>query len=314
VIDLFVEHLDSIGVVPRISLLLQTNGGNTSAAWRIINLLHTFCNELEVIIPLKALSAGTLMSLGADKIVMTKQAALGPIDPSLDHPLNPTVQMQPGIVGRVPVSVEAVNGYLDFARNDLKMGEEAMGQLLTNLASQVHPLVLGQIFRSRAQIRFLAKKLLPRQVRDPAKIDEIIAFLCADSGSHDYTINRREARELGLTIENPSEAEYKTIRSIQKSFSEEMNLLTPFDPNSTVGQNPFVNSELLTQGSTKMSGFGANHGAAAPCWAGESGKARPIRRGGRIAKRTCRREPGRPSPFGLGSCRVPARHLCDAAS
>src|SRR4029079_16711109 len=111
-IDLFVDLLDHIGPTKKISLLLHTNGGQTSAAWRLINLIRTFCDELEVLIPLKALSAGTLISLGADRIVMTKQAALGPIDPSLTHPLSPAVPVGSGLA-RVPVSVEAVRGYLD---------------------------------------------------------------------------------------------------------------------------------------------------------------------------------------------------------
>ena len=158
VIDIFVEHLDAIGPTKKISLLLHTNGGDTAAAWRLINLLHTFCDELEVIIPSKALSAGTLISLGADKILMTKQAALGPIDPSIDHPLNPVVPNAPHV--KAPVSVEAVRGYLDEAdRLGIKDGRD-LAQLLVDLSNKVHPLVLGQIFRSRSQIRFLAKKLL----------------------------------------------------------------------------------------------------------------------------------------------------------
>lgn len=72
VIDLFVEHLDEIGPTSKISLLLYTSGGDTAAAWRLVNLLHTFCDELEVIVSAKALSAGTLISLGANNIVMTK--------------------------------------------------------------------------------------------------------------------------------------------------------------------------------------------------------------------------------------------------
>ena len=34
-----------------------------------------------------------MMSIGADKIVMTKQAVLGPIDPSVNSPLNPQVSV-----------------------------------------------------------------------------------------------------------------------------------------------------------------------------------------------------------------------------
>ena len=36
VIDLFVDHLDEIGPVPKISLVLYTSGGSTSAAWNLV--------------------------------------------------------------------------------------------------------------------------------------------------------------------------------------------------------------------------------------------------------------------------------------
>ena len=191
-IDLFVDLLDQIGPTSKISLILHTNGGSTLAAWRLVNLIRTFCDDLEVLIPLKALSAGTLIAIGADRLVMTKQAALGPIDPSVNNPLNPQVNVG-NQLARVPVSVENVRGYLDAARDDFGIkSEAALTTVLSGLSQQIHPLVLGEIFRSRAQIRFLAGKLIRQQVSDPDKIKSIIDFLCGDSGSHDYTINRRE--------------------------------------------------------------------------------------------------------------------------
>ena len=38
--DYITEHLDKIGVVPKISLFLFTNGGNTLAGWNIVNLIR----------------------------------------------------------------------------------------------------------------------------------------------------------------------------------------------------------------------------------------------------------------------------------
>src|SRR5688572_3470965 len=73
----FISHLDKIGVTPKISLYLYTTGGDVMAAWSIINLVKMFCDELEVIVPSKCLSAGTIMSLGASRIIMTKQSTLG---------------------------------------------------------------------------------------------------------------------------------------------------------------------------------------------------------------------------------------------
>jgi hypothetical protein len=243
-IDLFVDLLDQIGPIERISLLLHTNGGQTSAAWRLINLIRTFCEELEVLIPLKAFSAGTLISLGADRIVMTKQAALGPIDPSLTHPLSPQIPMG-NQLARVPVSVEAVRGYLDAISKDLKIKNQiALANVVVDLSNKVHPLVLGEIFRSRTQIRFLANKLIKRQVKDPKKVKEIIDFLCADSGSHDYTMNRREAEELGLRIEKPSAGFYRILRGVHLSYAAQMKLVEPYSPQVELGTRPTVNFSL----------------------------------------------------------------------
>ena len=217
VIDLFVDHLDDIGPVPKISLLLHTSGGDTSAAWNLVNLLQMFCDDLEVIAPGKCMSAGTLISLGANRIVMTKQATLGPIDPTIQHALGPSI---PGASpdARAGVSVEAVKGYLQAVRA-ADGGQALEGQALLDLSTQVHPLVLGQIFRSQQQIRDLAERLLKRHTTDPEKNAQIIDFLCSDSGSHDYTINRREAAQLGLNIEKCAESLYEVVKRLSSSYS-----------------------------------------------------------------------------------------------
>lgn len=256
IFDIFVHHLDTIGPTKKISLVLHTNGGHTAAAWRLVNLLHTFCDELEIIIPNKALSAGTLISLGANKIVMTKQAALGPIDPSLNHALNPTVPNNPNI--RSPVSVEAVSGYLDAAKElGIDKDPASMAQVLIDLSNKVHPLVLGEIFRTRSQIRFLAKKLLQRNLKDTKKIDALIDFLCAESGSHDYTINRREARELGLNIDKPSMTLYGHIRNLHLSYVDELKLLEPYNPYQMIGTAQTINY-TLTRAVIESIGGGCN--------------------------------------------------------
>ena len=230
VIDPFVDILDMIGPVERITLILHTNGGQTLAAWRLINLLRMFCEELEILIPSKALSAGTLMSIGADRIVMTKQAVLDPIDPSINNPLNPQVIVG-GQASQVSVSVESVRGFLNLTRDELGIADtQHLTRVLLELSSHIHPVVLGDIFRSTEQIRFLARKLLPRQVKDETKIDSIVDFLCADSGSHDYTIDRREASGLGLQVEKPSAELYKLLKEIHLSYTDELQLLSPFSP------------------------------------------------------------------------------------
>ena len=231
VIDIFINQLDSIGVTERISLYLYTRGGDTAAAWNIINLLRQYCDHLQVVIPHKAHSAGTLISIGANSIIMTKQATLGPIDPSVNTPLNPPIPNAPP-QNNYPVSVEAVKGYLAFAKEELSIKDDvALSNIMIKLSEFVHPLVLGQVYRARAQIKMLAEKLLTNQITDSSKIKDIISFLCSDSGSHDYTINRREAKNsLGLNIEKPDDEMYGIIKAIYDDISNELGFGVPFDP------------------------------------------------------------------------------------
>lgn len=255
VIDLFVDHLDKLWPVEKLTLILYTSGGDTAAAWRLINLLRTFCEELEILVISKAHSAGTLMCLGANRIVMTKQATLSPIDPSLVHFLGPRTPNG----SKVPVSVEEVQSYLDVAKKTLNIKlPEPLAQVLMHLSSQIHPLVLGQIFRTRSQIRSLAEKLLQYQSIEYNKKEEIVSFLCSDSGSHDHTINRREAKELGLVIDKPSEEFYQTLKALQKNISDTLLLRNRFSPDIELADKSEA-SYTLRRAMIESVSYGCHH-------------------------------------------------------
>jgi hypothetical protein len=245
ILDRFVHHLDAIGQTQRISLILYTRGGSTLAAWSLVNLMRQFCSELEVIVPSKAHSSGTLICLGADEIMMTKQATLGPIDPSVNGPLNPEIPGAPPQV-RAPVSVEAINGFLGFAKEAAGLhSEDVLKDVLLRLSERVHPLVLGEVHRSRSQIRMLARRLLSRQVTEEEKVDRILDFLCRESGSHDYTIYRQEARdELGLRVQRPDDALYAVIKRVYDDFAADLQLGEPWSPELALAGQPAVDYEI----------------------------------------------------------------------
>lgn len=210
-------------------------------------MIRQFCKEFEVIVPAKALSTATIICLGANNILMTKQATLGPIDPSVNTPLNPQVPGA-GPQARVPVSVEAMKGYIELAKKELGLkGHEQLSQILLKLSDNVHPLVLGEAYRARTQIKFLAQSLLSqsKQVTEKEKLEKITEFLCSESGSHDYTINRREARDnLGLKIEKPDNSLYNLIKKIFTDIRNELQLNSPYNPTTLLGQNNQVNYNL----------------------------------------------------------------------
>lgn len=68
-----------------LDLILHTPGGSPQAAEAIINYIRIkFNNDIRVMVPQLAMSAGTMMACAAKEIIMGKQSSLGPIDPQLN--------------------------------------------------------------------------------------------------------------------------------------------------------------------------------------------------------------------------------------
>lgn len=66
-----------------LTLVLHTPGGVTNAAETIVAYLRSKFPTIDVIVPTFAMSAGTMLALASDRIVMGRQSQLGPIDPQL---------------------------------------------------------------------------------------------------------------------------------------------------------------------------------------------------------------------------------------
>lgn len=222
------DHLLSTGNCKNIDLLIYSRGGDVSVPWRIVSMFREFCDEFTVIVPYKAQSAATLLSLGADKIYMGKKAELGPIDPTL-------VRVMTGETAGPPqeISVEDVNSYLSFIRERANITDQsALAQVVSILANNLTPLTLGSVNRQNSHIRLVARKLLTsrREKLDEAKINSIIETLTEKIYSHGHGIGRREAKEIGLLIEIPEEPLESAIWNLYMKYEEFLRLTEPLDP------------------------------------------------------------------------------------
>ena len=70
------EYLDGT----KLDLILETPGGSGTITEDIVKLLRVKYDEVAVIVPGSAKSAGTIIAMSADEILMEKTSALGPID------------------------------------------------------------------------------------------------------------------------------------------------------------------------------------------------------------------------------------------
>ena len=78
----FVDLLHNVPPGEDVELLLHTHGGSGDAAEKLIRMVRACVGqaEIHIIVPDFAKSAGTLMVLGADRVVMSDMSELGPID------------------------------------------------------------------------------------------------------------------------------------------------------------------------------------------------------------------------------------------
>lgn len=81
----FVDLLHNIPSGGDLDLMLHTQGGDIDTAEKLISMLRDKVEQgtLRIIVPDFAKSAGTLMVLGADYVVMSDSSELGPIDPQV---------------------------------------------------------------------------------------------------------------------------------------------------------------------------------------------------------------------------------------
>jgi len=100
----FVDLLHNVPQNQDLDLLLHTGGGDIDAAEKLISMVRNKVGPalLRIVVPDFAKSAGTLMVLGADRVVMSDTSELGPIDPQ--------VSLADANGNRIPHSVQS---YLD---------------------------------------------------------------------------------------------------------------------------------------------------------------------------------------------------------
>jgi hypothetical protein len=201
--------------------------------WSIDSMLREYCREgsFSVLVPYRAHSAATVICLGADEIVMTKPAELGPIDVTLaSGPYNPSEENR-----RLPVSVEDVTGYFTLLDTIgcTRPDEKLRG--FEQLTTKVHPLVLGTVSRLLQQTQLVALGLLgTRSTPFPeAKNQEIVRKLSSEIYSHRHTINRTEARTyLGLdqVVDAESAGIDSSLWDLYRAYRDLFSFEVPFAP------------------------------------------------------------------------------------
>lgn len=218
------DHLRGLGRIPKLDLFVYSLGGAIDTPWRIVNALRQLCDEWNILIPLRANSAATLLALGADEIVLGPQGELGPIDPLLNFQREGRQEQ---------VNVEDVMAYLKLIQTRVGLSDQsALSQAVSTLAGRLDAVSLGSVYRTHSHIRDVARRILLSR-KTPANeqtLASIIETLAERVYAHGHAIGFRDAKAIGLPLSEPSAEVEGIMWALFCDFEEEMKSRSPVDP------------------------------------------------------------------------------------
>ena len=209
------EHLKGSNF-DKISLFISTSGGGVDAPWPIVNLIRSFTDNFEVFIPTHSMSAGTLICLGANRIVMSPLSQLSPVDPEGHFEKDGK---------KYDIEVENIIGYIELAKEKLGLKDQrALEKVLEQLSSETPASLLGSINRTYSLIRRISENLLKLHIKDRSmkRINKIVQQFTSDLFSHRHFINRYEAKNLiglGDIIKYASTKDEEMMNTVQRLYS-----------------------------------------------------------------------------------------------
>lgn len=207
------EILERLGTHETIYLFIKSDGGSGKVSLRMVNLLRQHCKNLIALVPLECASAATMVTLGANQILMGPTAFLTAVDTSLNHALSPVDRDN----DRVSVSLNELNRVIRLWRAE--QGDTAENPY-KSLFEYVHPLVIGAVDRAESLSIMLCEELLSYHIEDEAKAREIATTLNSKYPTHSYPILLNEAKKIGLKVDKLSPQVNALLLELNRLYSE----------------------------------------------------------------------------------------------
>ena len=187
----FVDLLHNVLPGKDVDLLLHTVGGSSDTAEKLIRMVRNMVDPpaLRIIVPDFAKSAGTIMVLGSDRVIMSDMSELGPIDP------------QTLLFDRW----QSVQNYLDaYDTHAETLKSEPDNIAARIMLGKLDPATIKLCQAAKKRARQTAESLLKHGMfREGGNWTETVSELLDTTRwlSHSQMISWEDARDLGLVVE-----------------------------------------------------------------------------------------------------------------
>lgn len=237
--DAFITKCRAVSRRPNVLLVLSTEGGSADAAYRMARCLQRCYGRFIVYIPRSCKSAGTLLAVGADEIIMSDLGELGPLDVQLYKP-DEVGEMSSGLTMLQALNTLGNKAFDFFEDSFLKLRVKSGLQITTKSAAeiassmvtglfgpiygQVDPSRLGEIDRSVRISMEYGNRIGKKNLKS-----EALEQLVAGYPSHSFVIDREEAQDLFQNLRKPTEQEEKLAEEAEPVFAAlDKDGVTPF--------------------------------------------------------------------------------------
>lgn len=214
--DMLEEVLINMDCRKGISLMLNAPGGDGLAAERIIKICRSYSdNDFETIVPSRSKSAGTIVCLGSDRILMGPTSELGPVDPQVfyDFGYGGPPQLLPA--DTIVDSYERLFKEATISEPEVRI-EPYMQQL--SRFNDVYVQNLRKIQSLSDDVALRSAKISMLKGKKDDEIEELLKPFTDPSESKDHGrgIFREEAGKCGLEIESIDRHDelWSTIRAL----------------------------------------------------------------------------------------------------
>ena len=243
--DVIIPIIEQIERIPEsekeVDFLIISNGGDPIVALRIMSLLRERFDKISVLLPYVAYSAATILSLGADEIIMHPYSNLGPVDPQLTVSHN----NESGVRENLQFGYEDLRNYVDFIKTDVGITDQQhLVSAVQPLLKEVGPLPIGSAKRSEQLSLALSEKLLSWHIDDISKAKSIAKALNSSYYHHGYAVGRKEAHEIGLPITEPDKELACLLWNTWNDYCAEMKCNQLFDPIKEIMDDPIAHFQI----------------------------------------------------------------------
>ncbi|HGM7307607.1 TPA: hypothetical protein ACKP7U_004315 [Stenotrophomonas maltophilia] len=201
------------------TLVLATYGGDPDAGFRIARALRHCYEHLTIVVPTYCKSAGTLICVAADELVICDAGELGPLDIQINKPdevaeFSSGLDIMQSLNMLKDLVLQSFQDHMIAVRFKNNVSTKVATEIATKLAigafapiyAQIDPNRVGEIQRANQIVWHYAQRLNEYGgiLRDKNSLGKLVYTY----PSHGFVIDRREAKTCFKTVRSPTNDEF----------------------------------------------------------------------------------------------------------